>query len=448
MKTYKNLFEDMVREENLQECFLTAAKRKTNRPDVARVIRPQREPDDDSPEPRCLDEHVKHLQQILLAEAYEPPQHRRIKINEYNCGKERDIIRPQFEYEQVVHHCIIRQLQPIILHGLYEHALGSIPGRGSHSGAKMMRKWIDKRKGMKFYVLKSDIRHCFQTVDVKVIEAELRRIIKDERFLRLCFKVLESEAQTREVEDFLQEIADEVGEENAVETARAMMEHEELLCGLPLGFVTSQWFMQLNYKRFDHVMKERWKAEDYMRYADDLVVLGGNKKKLHEIRRTAEAYLEKELHQHMKRNWQVFRFEYTDRKTGKVRGRALDFMGFVFHRDRTTLRKSILNRSTKKARKLSKKERVTWYDASVMLSYMGWYDWTDTYGYFTRHIKPLVNIRMLKKIVSRHSRKEQKKRDKVVQGGKHGKAGGNRHGIQPDDGVSAEGDQACGHDAG
>lgn len=437
MKTYKHLFGDMVEEENIRERFLSAAKKKTTRPEVAQVIRAEREPGDDRPGPGCLDEHVKVLQKILIEETYEPPNHRKIKINEYNCGKERDIIQPRFEYEQVVHHCIIHQLQPIIMHGLYEHALGSIPGRGAHSAAKTMRKWIDRENGKKFYILKADVRHCFETVDIKGIEAELARIIKDEKFLRLCYKILESEAHTRAVEDFMQELAEEVGEENAYNAAMTMMEDEDLICGLPLGFVTSQWFMHLNYKRFDHKMKEEWGAEQYMRYADDIVVKGRNKKKLHEIRRVSEAYLENEMHQHLKRNWQVFRFEYKDKRTGKVRGRALDFMGFVFHYNRTTLRKTILNRSTRKARKIGKKDRVTWYDAAQMLSYMGHYKYTDTYGYYTEHIKPLVNIRALKKIASRHSRKEQKQYDKLVQGTKHSEAGGLRHDFQPDNGLSA-----------
>lgn len=441
MKTYKHLFDDMVRKENIRECFLTAAKKKTTRPEVARVIREEREPGDDRPGPRCLDEHVDVLQKILIEETYEPPDHTKHKINEYNCGKEREIIRPVYQYEQVVHHCIIKQLQPIILRGLYDHALGSIPGRGAHSGAKTMRKWIDREHGKKFYILKADVRHCFDTVDIHGIEAAPSRIIKDEKFLRLCFKVLEAEAHVRAVDEFIAEITEEVGPENALDVARAMMEDEELLCGLPLGFVTSQWFMQLNYKRFDHLMKEEWGAEDYMRYADDIVVKGHNKKKLHEIRERAEAYLETEMHQHLKRNWQVFRFEYTDKRTGKVRGRALDFMGFVFHRNRTTLRKSILKRSTRKARKISKKDRPTWYDAAAMLSYLGWYDHTDTYGYFQEYIKPLVNVRRLRKIVSRHNRKEQKAHDRMVQSTKHRKAGGIRHDIQSDDGVSAQGNQ-------
>lgn len=428
MKTYKGLFDDMVKPENIEECFREAAKRKNKRKDVAEIMRPERKPGDDSPAPGCLQEHVEALRTILIEETFVPPEHQKKTINESACGKIRDITIPAFKYEHVIHHCIIKQLQPIILHGLYEHALGSIPGRGCHDGKKTIEKWIARRKGKKFYVLKSDVRHCFDTEDVKVIEGKFRKIIKDEKFLRLMFAVLECEAKPTLLEELLAEIAEDSGAEMAALAASSLMEDEEILRGLPLGFVTSHWVTHLNYKEFDHKMKEEWGAEDYMRYADDLVVFGRSKKELHRIRKTAEEYLVTEMHQHMKRNWQVFRFEYedkkakTDGKKKKTRGRALDFMGFVFHYNRTTLRKSILKRSVRTAHRIAKKDRPTWYDAARMISYMGWYDTTDTYDFFKEHIKPFVNIRRLRKISSQHSRKEQKEHDRMVQIAEHGQA--------------------------
>lgn len=178
MKTYKHIFEELLKEENITQCFHDAAKRKTTRPEVARVLKEEREVGNDRPEPQCLQEHVKALQKMLEEETYQPPEHKKMLINEYSCGKVREIIKPEFQYEQVVHHCIIKQLQPIVLHGLYEHALGSIPNRGCHSGKKQVEKWIKAYKGKKFYILKADVRHCFDTEDIRVIETKLKRVIK------------------------------------------------------------------------------------------------------------------------------------------------------------------------------------------------------------------------------------------------------------------------------
>lgn len=436
MKTYKHLFDEMVKTENLTECFFAAAKRKTLRNDVARVLKPERDAGNTSEEPDCLQEHVAYIQRQLIEETWKPYKHKPIKINEHSCGKVRDIIRPSYKYEQVVHHCIIKQLQPIVMHGLYEHALGSIPTRGTHSGKKQFEKWIRKYRGKKLYVLKADIRHCFETEDIKVLERKLAKIIKDEAFLNLCCLVMESEAHWEEI-DFLPD----GGLFDFEDTT------EEILCGLPLGFVTSQWMMQLNFKEFDHKMKEDWGAGEYMRYADDIVVLGTNKRKLHQLRQKVGDYLNIEMHQKLKYNWQVFRFEHPVGKKvkgekQKTKGRAVDFMGFVFHYNRTTLRKTILYRSRRKAHRLEKKEKVTWYDASAMLSYMGWYDDTDTYDYFREYIKPCVDVKKLKKIVSKHSRKEQKQHDKLVQSTGNGGPDGIRHDFQPNDRLSEKGNQA------
>lgn len=62
MKTYKHIFEELLKEENITQCFHDAAKRKTTRPEVARVLKEEREVGNDRPEPQCLQEHVKALQ--------------------------------------------------------------------------------------------------------------------------------------------------------------------------------------------------------------------------------------------------------------------------------------------------------------------------------------------------------------------------------------------------
>ena len=100
-----------------------------------------------------------------------------------------------------------------------------------------------------------------------------------------------------------------------------------------------------------------------------------------------------------------------DEATGEMKGfikeigRVLDFMGFLFRRTRTTIRKAILYRITRKARKLSKKEKVNWYDASSMVSRMGYFKHTDAYNVYVERVKPYVNIKRLKKKISNHEKK-------------------------------------------
>lgn len=385
MKSYNNLFEQMLDDEKIKQCFLDAAKKKKDRKDVAEIL-------------KNIDQEVINLKTIITTESFEPTTHRPCTINENTNEKTREIIKPDYRYEQVVHHCVIGQLSPIIMHGLYKFSCGSIPGRGPHYGKKYMEKWINSYKG-KFYVFKMDVHHFFESVDHEILKEMLKKVIRDKKFLSLVFKIIDA-----------------------------------VKVGLPLGYYTSQWFANFFLKKLDHLIKQEFKAEHYMRYMDDMVILGKNKKQLHKIKNKIETYLQEKLNLQIKGDWQVFRFEYIDKKTGKKKGRFLDFMGFKFHGQRTTIRKTIISKAVRKARKIEKKERPTWYDATQMMSYMGWFKHTDTYGYFDKHIKSRVEIRTLKRLISRHQRKENEKNDRLEKNRNRpgGRTPGNRRHPKPD----------------
>ena len=124
----------------------------------------------------------------------------------------------------------------------------------------------------------------------------------------------------------------------------------------------------------------------------------------------------------IKDNWQVFRFDYI--KDGKHYGRFLDFMGFRFYRDKTTLRKSIMLRATRKAKRISKKKRVTVHDLKQFTSYLGWIDCTNTYGMYQKWIKPYLNIQDCKRRISRYDRAKARKRKlKLTKKGSDNNAG-------------------------
>ena len=111
----------------------------------------------------------------------------------------------------------------------------------------------------------------------------------------------------------------------------------------------------------------------------------------------------------MKENYQVYRFVYE--KNGKEKGRVIDFMGFKFYRNRTTLRKSIMLKATRKARKLKNVAKKNWYESTQILSYFGWFKHADVYKVYEKHIQPCVNLGECKKLVSLHSYKERRIKD-------------------------------------
>lgn len=133
-----------------------------------------------------------------------------------------------------------------------------------------------------------------------------------------------------------------------------------------------------------------------MRYVDDIVVFGSNKKELHKMHKAIEKYLAERLHLKIKENWQVFRFEY------KGKGRPLDFMGWKFYREKTILRKSIYTQIMRKAKRVGNKTTIR--GAYGMVSYMGYIKHTNTYGAYMQYIRPFVNIGKLKRFIAKRAR--------------------------------------------
>ena len=372
MKSYKNLLKKAITDECMDEEIRVAIKRKRKRPEVVKII-------------QNYEECKKNLREYILRGEYIPFIHKAREINDGFKLKKRIIVQPYFtrsKPEQWIQHIVVQVLKPMFMKGMYEFSCGSVPDRGVHYGKQYLEKYIAKNPKKIKYALKADIHHFYENVSTELIKEKLRKHIKDEKFLKLAYFVLNSN----------------VGILPNGKTYRS---------GLPIGFYTSQWFANWFLQPLDHFVKEELKAEFYMRYMDDIVIFSSNKKKLHKMRVQIEKFLNKSDLK-LKGNYQVFRFDYID-KDGKHHGRFIDFMGFKFYRDRTTIRKSVFIRACRLATRLQKKLQLSWYDACRMLSYMGWFLPTNTYQAYKKYIDSKISRRGLKKIVSNHDKKQSKK---------------------------------------
>lgn len=349
MKSYNHLWEKFISDENIDLAIRNASRGKRDRKSVKRRL-----------------ENPKFKEQIkYYAEHFKNKHHNPKEIYDGIQRKKRSIIVPSFD-EQVIHHMLINVLKPIFMHGMYEHSYGSIPGRGCHKGKKTIERWIRAGGNNCKYCLKMDIRKYFESIPHDIYLKNLRKLIHDERIMVILTEITSVQPK-----------------------------------GIALGFYPSQWTANWYLQSLDHYIKENLGARYYIRYMDDMVIFGPNKRKLHELRRRIEAYLNNCLGLEMKDNWQVFRFNYR----GKYR--PLDFMGFVFYRDRTILRRSIMLKATRKARKM-RKSKPTVYACRQMLSYLGWISCTDTYDMYLEYIKPYVTFRTLRKRISRYDRRKNK----------------------------------------
>lgn len=246
MKTYKNLFSKMFEDEIIDESFRIGVKRKRKRKDVQKIIKNYEQAKEDL---------IKIIKMIASGEL-EPYVHKATEINDGFKLKKRIILQPYFSKqkpEQWIQHIVVQILKPIFSKGMYEFSCGSVPGRGVHYGKKYLEKYIKNHPKEIRYVLKADIHHFYENINTNLIKKRLKEIIKDEKFLEILFFVLDSN----------------VG---------IMKDGKVFRPGLPIGFYTSQWFANWFLQPFDHYVKEVLKADFYMRYMDDIVILEAIKK--------------------------------------------------------------------------------------------------------------------------------------------------------------------------
>lgn len=345
MKRIGNLYPYICDEETLLKAIKKASKGKRKRRNVQKILANKE-----------LYAHKLHV--LLTTETFVPNDYKsEVKIEGTN-RKKRDISKPNFYPDQIIHWAVYLAIRDWMHNSMYAHSCGSIPKRGPHYGKKYIEKWIrNDHKGTKYY-FKMDVKKFYPSIPVDKLIEKLNRKIKDKRLMKLIVLILSKSD------------------------------------GLPIGMLLSQVFGNLYLSDLDFYIKQECHAEHLSRFADDIVVFGRSKRKLHKTRDAINKWLEVNGLQ-MKENWQVC----------KLDKEPLDFMGFRFFRDHTILRKALMFRITRKVHKVHKKRRfATNGDASAVISYMGWIKCTDSYKMFVKRIKPYLHLGRLKAIVRRYQR--------------------------------------------
>lgn len=303
---------------------------------------------------RNADLYAERIVEMLESKSYVPTAYKTRTIYDGANKKERTIYIPRFYPDQVIHWALMLQIENIIMRGMYKYSCGSIPGRGTSFGQKALRKWLDSDyKGTK-YCLKMDITKFYPSIDKEILKDMFRRKIKDDNCLWLIDTIIDSSDR-----------------------------------GLPIGNYTSQWFSNFFLEGLDHFIKERLGIKYYIRYVDDLVLLGANKRKLHAARRKIQEYLEG-INLTLKGNWQVFMVDKRD----------IDFLGLRFFRDKTILRKRNALRIRRRVKKIANKPHLSYRDACAIVSYWGWIKRSDSYNFYNKYIKPLISIGYAKERIS------------------------------------------------
>lgn len=315
----------------------------------------------------------------VMEKAFKPKRCPEFEVVDGPSKKKRSITSVPLFPDQVIHQLLITVGEPVYMHGMYEYSCGSIPKRGLHKGVKYLKRTIKHHRKHDKSAIKIgaqlDITKCYQSISHEHLKGLIREKFRGKLYVWLSFAVIDS---------------------------YYFIEIDGKYYGVPIGYSTSQWWCNFDLTPLDHYIKEELKVEYYIRYIDDMILFGRAKRALHEVVRKISEYAIS-IGLKIKYNWQVFRFDYTD-KIGKRRGRAFDTLGYRFFRDKIILRKRLALTIRRQVQRVSNMKKVVANVAQSLMSRLGWLKHCNSLNFYMKHVKPYINIRKLKGVISNESK--------------------------------------------
>lgn len=169
--------------------------------------------------------------------------------------------------DRVLHHSIVRHIEPLFEKSFIFDSYSSRDDKGTHRAIKRLKKFcltLTRNKTRTAWALKCDIKKFFDSIDHDILLSLVREKIKDKRLMGI-------------IEEIIRSYNKESGK------------------GIPLGNLTSQLFSNVYLNKFDHFVKRELRIKYYVRYADDFIILNRDKEQLEKLVSILNNYLEIKL---------------------------------------------------------------------------------------------------------------------------------------------------------
>jgi len=207
--------------------------------------------------------------------------------------------------DRVAQHAVFRILEPVFDKTFIFDSWSCRVGKGTHKSVLRLHQKLEQlsKTNLDVWILKCDIRKFFENVNQNILFEQIQRKIKDEKTLCLLRSIIFS-----------------------------------VPSGLPLGNLTSQLFANIYFNCFDHFVKERLKADIYLRYSDDFVLVSTSKQELENSLLLIRNFLNKKLNLAL----------HPDKISFRKYHWGIDWLGFVLYPNYRVMRRKTYSRMQNK----------------------------------------------------------------------------------------------------
>ena len=382
MKRIGNIWKNVLTPENSIFSIKEGTKHKRNQKKVQSLLYTG----DDKSRFRTIDEEKASAYSSALIEklrnktwAHRKPIYKRqfCRSHAVKGGKWRDIYIPSLD-DHIIAHMVMNASKEVFTRGMHPHCCGSVPGRGIKHIYTYVSKWMKNDRQCRYFV-KLDIRHFYDTIDKDILIQKLKRKIKDKDILWAFEQIINS---------------------------------APVAC--PVGYYTSPWLSNLYLEEFDWFVEQQLYKErrgkrikyvrHYLRYSDDILLIGTSKADLEKAVREIERYLSEKLKLQIKPTWEIKKIGKHETVNGKRRlvknTYWCDIGGYKFCKDATAVRAGIFLKARRMARKILLKGYGTEKELRYINSIVGWARHADARRFIFDDIMPYVSIKRLRKEIS------------------------------------------------
>lgn len=266
---------------------------------------------------RFLEENLLEIIKDLKTGTYKHGGYRKFVVED---PKKRIISAPTIR-DHIVHQAVYNILYPHFEKSFSPFSFSCRKNFGTHRAIEAISKYflrgsLNYRK--KCWILHGDIEKCFDSINQRILCELLNLRIPCQRTIKLLKIIIESYDAGKRYDIF---------------------DFEKR--GIPLGNLTSQLFVNVYLDQLDGFVKEQLKAKNYVRYADDFLIIESKKGKCEEHAEKIRKFLKIKLD---------INFPQDHQRISRIT-QGIEVLGMKFLPFYRKSRQSTINRSYKLFRK-------------------------------------------------------------------------------------------------
>lgn len=250
--------------------------------------------------------------------------------------------------DRVVHHIIYNRYSGIFFKQFIFDSYASIPNKGTLAAAErahyFMRSCSNNYQKPTFY-LKADIKNFFTSIDRDILDEIISRKIQNDD-IHLIRQIIHHDPKSNCW------IKNPNWKLDLVPNHKSLLKNGET--GLPIGNLSSQLFANIYMNELDQYCKHVLKIKYYIRYVDDILLIGNDCSELYTNYLKMKEFVETTL---------KLEFHPDKLLTNKIEN-GINFVGYILKPYRKYLRRSTIQN-------MYKKEKTTDNVQATLNSYLG-----------------------------------------------------------------------------